>query len=69
MPGRFARSRGAKQRYEFGAALGAARIQPLDQTANIVVAAKVNRGILFLEGKQTGIGRALRIPTKPAFTG
>jgi hypothetical protein len=46
--------------------LRAARVEALDQAANIVVAAEVNRGVGFVEREQAGIRRAGVIPLKSA---
>ena len=40
------------------AALDAARIGPLDQPPDVVVAAEVDRRVLLVEGQEAGIGRA-----------
>ena len=39
-------------------ALDAARVGALDQLANVVVAAEIDRRILLVEGEEAGIGRA-----------
>src|SRR5262249_46228652 len=57
-----ARSRCPQQRDQLGAALSAPRFEPLDQPAYVIVAAKVDRGVFFLEGEQARKGRAVSIP-------
>ena len=47
--------------------MGPARVQPLDQTPNVVVAAEVECGVLFLEREQTGKRRAMRIEGEAAL--
>src|SRR5208283_1848884 len=65
--GGFARSGRPEQRDQFGAALRAPRVEPLDQTADVVVAAEIDRGVLFLKREQTWKRRAARIPCKAAL--
>ena len=56
-----------EQRDQLGAALGAPRFEPLDQAADVVVAAEIDRGVLFLEGEQTRKRRAAGIPCEAAL--
>jgi hypothetical protein len=47
--------------------LRAPRLEPLDQAADVVVAPEVDRGVLLLEGEQSGKRRARRVPSKSAL--
>src|SRR5271165_1661728 len=63
----FSRSRRPQESNKLGAALRASRIEPFDQSADVVVAAKIDSGVLFLEGEQSGKRRARRVPSKAAL--
>ena len=52
---------------ELGAALRAARVEPLDQAADVIVAAEIDRSVLFLEGEQTRKRRAAGAPFEAAL--
>ena len=62
----FSRAGGAEHGNQFCAALRAPRVQPLDQAANVVVAAEIDRRVGFIERQQPGIRRALAIPLETA---
>ena len=49
------------------AALRAARVEPLDQAADVVVAAEIDRSVLFLESEQTRKWRAISVPFEAAL--
>ena len=65
--GGFARSGRPEQRDQLGAALRAARVEPLDQAADVVVAAEIDRSVLFLESEQTRKRRAISVPFEAAL--
>ena len=62
-----ARSGRPQERDQLGAALRAPRFEPLDQAADVVVAAEIDRGVLFLEGEQTRKRRAAGVPCEAAL--
>ena len=64
---RLARAGGAEQRDELRRALDAARIEPLDQPAHVVVAAEIDRGVLGLERQEARIGRPALVPGEAAL--
>lgn len=65
--GGFARARSAKQGNDFRAALGASCIEALNEAADVIIAAEVERRVLLLEGVQAGIWRTAGIPGKAAL--
>ena len=58
---------GAEQRHQLRRALDAARVEPFDQPAHVVVAAEIDRGILDLEGEEARIGRPPLVPGEAAL--
>src|SRR6266700_2591568 len=63
----FARSGRSEQRDQFGAALRAARVEPLDEAADVVVATEIDRSVLFLESEQTRKRRTAGVPFEAAL--
>jgi hypothetical protein len=47
--------------------LRAPRLKPFDQAADVVIAAEIDRRVLFLKGEQSGKRRARRVPGKSAL--
>ena len=64
---RLAGAGGAEQGDHVGGAAHPARAQPLDQPADVVIAAEIDRGILGLEGEEPGIGGTLPVPGEAAL--
>src|SRR6185503_1474268 len=54
-------------RDELGAALRAPRVEPLDEAADVIVAAEIDRCVLFLEGEQARKRRAAGVPFEAAL--
>jgi len=62
----FSRTGGAQHDNHPGPALRPPCVEPLYQSADIIVAAEINCRICLIEGKQPRIGRTRRVPIEPA---